>query len=518
MHSNDASDRLLRTRPLVLRIRSAVIALAWLASSVADASSQQMLWLADSDRAGDEFGATDVGPDLDGDGIPELLVTNSWETCTHVLGGAVHVYSISGGELATFCGDGRWGEQAMWVDDVDGLGMPDLVVSQPRWFDPSFGMGPDTGRVQLLSYERGTVIHEWTGTAMSDSFGKIDVLDDLDGDGFRDLLVASEWFGSYSEGKIWVISTATGAEIRSHDGFKGSHLGMAFSALPDVDGDGFGDYVASWWVPIKSVQRCRIYSGASGSTVATLEAALPELLGASFGACPDVDGDGLPEVVIGGEQSFVEAYSAVTKKLAWRIDGVSGSGFGWAVLGVPDVDGDGHEELLVTSNVGKRVDLISGRTHRSLYRFDPPVEGVASYGEYLAPSADFDGDGFPDLVIGTPANGTNQSHGGHVAIYAGNDLWLQATPAKPQVGDTVVVDLRGGAPGRLGMVVLTEISGVPTFDVLLVTPFDVNGELQLTADVDPSVSGLSFTLMAWAQNRTGRGPLMDATPAVVDAQ
>jgi hypothetical protein len=85
-------------------------------------------------------------------------------------------------------------------------------------------------------------------------------------------------------------------------------------------------------------------------------------------------------------------------------------------------------------------------------------------------------------------------------------------------GRRVVVDLRGGEPALLGLIAVVAVDGTATFVPVLVAPFDANGELQITADIDPSVSGMDITLMAWAQNRNGRGPLMDATPFVVSVQ
>ncbi|MSR46681.1 MAG: hypothetical protein EXS13_06410 [Planctomycetes bacterium] len=81
-----------------------------------------------------------------------------------------------------------------------------------------------------------------------------------------------------------------------------------------------------------------------------------------------------------------------------------------------------------------------------------------------------------------------------------------------------MVDLRAGTPGTLGLIVVIDIGGVPMFEPLLLTTFDTNGEIQLSADVDSSVSGIDFTIMGYAQARAGRGPLLDAIPFQVTIQ
>lgn len=118
-------------------------------------------------------------------------------------------------------------------------------------------------------------------------------------------------------------------------------------------------------------------------------------------------------------------------------------------------------------------------------------------------------------MIGAPSPRFSQPKGGRVAAFAGNDLWLQADPEAPAIGDTVFVDLRGGEPGLLGLIAWIDFDGVEVFQALQVVSFDSNGELQFCGDADPSLSGMEFTLIGYAQNRAGRGPLYDSSAVTI---
>jgi hypothetical protein len=200
-------------------------------------------------------------------------------------------------------------------------------------------------------------------------------------------------------------------------------------------------------------------------------------------------------------------------------------GWGSMLTRVDDLDGDGVGDLVVSAPFDGTdgrdtgcVDLVSGKTLRLLYQFYADREPRGWFGWATRSGGDLNGDGIDDLVVGAPLPRKGAPKGGQVFAFALNDLFLQAEPPDPVPGDTVVVDLRAGGPGTLGLIVLTDIDGSPTFEPLLLAPFDANGELQFCADVDSSVSGMQFTVMGYAVARSGRGPLLDATPFVVTVQ
>ncbi len=185
------------------------------------------------------------------------------------------------------------------------------------------------------------------------------------------------------------------------------------------------------------------------------ECATLDHFGSSIAVGGDFNGDGAADVVMGGSsdtnidgqstQAWLFLGSQNTPALTLDGDGHTDL-FGAALCFVPDLNGDGRDELAVgapAAGSSGRVFLFFGSSldeiaeparHRALSSADVILQGHQSQGRFGASlaSGDMDGDGRPDLIVGAPGCRASDPAGfaGSVALFSGLDL-AGTTPAPP---------------------------------------------------------------------------------------
>lgn len=202
----------------------------------------------------------------------------------------------------------------------------------------------------------------------------------------------------------------------------GYRFGCDAVGVGDVDGDGHGDVVAITNRLVEGeVEEALCFSGATGEVLHALSTARSVLGGKSLCRVPDLDGDGRDEVAIGtflplhwgeDEPGRVAIFSGARGDLLLDIRGDETSTlFGFCVASA-DCDGDGTADVIVgspprrarTDPVPGRVDWYSGRTGARLGGVQGRVVDGATnlFGARVCPLGDADGDGAVELAIAGP--------------------------------------------------------------------------------------------------------------------
>jgi len=401
---------------------------------------------------GDLFGwsVARIG-DLDGDGVAEAVISAPFFSpdADGRDEGAVFVYSgstglllrqfLAGGSL------GRLGYSVADAGDLDGDGVDDLLIGAP---ESSTGGAGFRGSALVYSGATGARILQVDGIFLLTYFGaSVAGMGDVDGDGVPDLLigapVSSHDNGATFPGSVILASGATGAFLQRFDGIlDGGYFGLSVAAAGDVDGDGLSDVLIG--APfadsggIVDAGSAFLFSSATGALLWKRDGNTKSgFFGNSVASAGDLDGDGIPEFLVGAPRSSPSGitgtgeafvFSGATGSLvhSFFLTGPGANRFGYAVAGVADSDGDGVRDLLIgeASHIGTGgAHLFSGSTGRYLHFLSVGPRDVPA-GTAVADMGDLDGDGFPEYLVGLAGNNA-LSVPGSARIYR-HDRFLSA--------------------------------------------------------------------------------------------
>jgi hypothetical protein len=252
------------------------------------------------------FGHSVLGlSDLDGDAVPEIAVgARRIDVGGNIDQGRIYVFRGADGALLRVVENpepswSAWfGDQMQFVEDVDGGGLQDMLVSSTA-----------ANAVYLVSLETGERLRPfYNPTPSTHSFfgGAIAHLGDVDGDGRGDFAIAAP-YNSVLEGGIEVLDrgqvfvySATGGllavleepSVRNHSR---KNFGFGLGALADLDGDGVRDLAVAAWdgqVFVMSMGPAR-----RGTVLYRLEADY-YFFGETMQSIPDRNCDGVDDIAV----------------------------------------------------------------------------------------------------------------------------------------------------------------------------------------------------------------------------
>jgi hypothetical protein len=216
------------------------------------------------------------------------------------------------------------------------------------------------------------------------------------------------------------VFNADGSVRATFFAFPANFTGGVRVAVGDVNGDGVSDIVAA--TGAGGGPAVAVFSGKDLSLLKSFYAYDPSFAGGVFVAVGDVDGDGFADIITGpgtGGGPQVNVFSGKTGQLLKSAFAYDPSFRDGVTVAAGDVDGDGKADILTGTGAGggPAVTVFRGTDLKQLASFYALPSNFV--GGLFVASADVNGDGIADVIVGPGTGG-----GPQVTVFNGKDFSL----------------------------------------------------------------------------------------------
>lgn len=430
----------------------------------------------ESNQAGANLGySVGTAGDVNGDGYSDIVAGALYYTNGQTSEGRVYVWMGSAAGIAGVPvtrevnqNDAYLGTAVSCAGDVNGDGYSDIIAGAPYYDNGQ----SDEGQAYVWSGSAAGIsaLPVWTMEINQASayFGTgVSSAGDVNGDGYSDVLVGT-WafdnpelsegggFAYLGSGDMLGTTSAWTAESNQVN----AQLGVSISSAGDVNGDGFADVIIG--VPNydngeTDEGRAYVYHGSiTGLAVAPSWTREINQVSARFGysvsGAGDVNGDGYSDVIVGAYAwdngqtdeggAFVYHGSAAGLLAAPSWTGESNVTYnpyyGLSVSSAGDVNGDGYSDIAVGA-----VFWTNGQTNEgavfvhygSAGGLSTPVSWTyetnvtnTNFSQSLGCAGDVNGDGYADLLVGSPYYDNGETDEGRAFVFHGSTTGLPGSP------------------------------------------------------------------------------------------